>query len=143
MNVNRVYSDTICFIDTNIWLYAFIQGQDAGKNRLARKVIKECEVVVSTQIINEMCVNLTKKEMLPENEIRDLILSIYRKYRVYDLSLSILVKASKIRENYSFSFWDSIVAASALDCEAKYLLSEDMQNDFVLENCLQIINPFK
>ena len=80
--------------------------------------------------------------MLPENEIRELILSIYRKYRVYELSHTILVKASKIRENHYFSFWDSIVAASALDCEANYLLSEDMQNDFVLDNCLQIMNPF-
>jgi len=52
------------------------------------------------------------------------------------------IKASKIRTNHSFSFWDSIVAASALDCDADYLISEDMQDGFLLENSLKIINPF-
>lgn len=47
-----------------------------------------------------------------------------------------------IRDKHSFSFWDSLVAASALDSEADYLISEDMQHGFVLENRLTIINPF-
>ena len=41
-----------------------------------------------------------------------------------------------------FSYWDSIVVASALDCEADYLISEDMQDGFELENKLKIINPY-
>jgi len=49
---------------------------------------------------------------------------------------------TKIRANHSFSFWDSVVAASALDCDADYLISEDMQDGFNLENKLTIISPF-
>ena len=60
----------------------------------------------------------------------------------HELSQDILLKASKIRANQSFSFWDSVVAASALDCDADYLISEDMQDGFKLENKLTIINPF-
>jgi predicted nucleic acid-binding protein len=37
---------------------------------------------------------------------------------------------------------DSLVVASALDSEAGYLISEDMQNGFELEGKLTIINPF-
>ncbi len=63
-------------------------------------------------------------------------------YSLFELSQDILLKSSKIRAIYSFSFWDSIVAASALDCDADYLISEDMQDGFNLENKLTIINPF-
>jgi predicted nucleic acid-binding protein len=46
------------------------------------------------------------------------------------------------RAQHSFSFWDSVVVASALDCDANYLVSEDMQDGFKLDNELTIINPF-
>jgi len=45
--------------------------------------------------------------------------------------------------NHSFSFWDSIVAATALDCDTDYLITEDMQDGFKFENKLTIMNPFK
>lgn len=48
------------FIDTNIWLYSFIQTQNKEKNEIARTIIKECEIVITTQIINEICVNNKK-----------------------------------------------------------------------------------
>jgi predicted nucleic acid-binding protein len=103
-------------------LYSFIQGQDVEKNEISRAIIKECEIVISTQIINEMCVNLIKKMGFSEAEIQNLIESLYRKYTVFELSQDILLQASKIRINNSFSFWDSIVAASALDCDKESLL---------------------
>ncbi|MBC2704254.1 hypothetical protein [Desulfobacula sp.] len=77
-----------------------------------------------------------------EAEIQNLIESLYRKYTVFELSQDILLQASKIRINHSFFFWDSIVAASALDCDAEYLISEDMQDGFLLESRLKIMNPF-
>ena len=86
--------------------------------------------------------NLIKKVNFSEEKIQNLIESLYKKYTVFELSQDILLKASKIRVNHSFSFWDSVVAASALDCDADYLISEDMQDGFNLENKLTIINPF-
>ncbi len=109
---------------------------------MARTVIKDCEIVISTQIINEMCVNLIKKMAFSEIEIQNLIASLHWKYSVFELSQDILLKASQIRNIHSFSFWDSIVVASALDCDAEYLISEDMQDGFLLESRLKIMNPF-
>jgi len=142
MNVSEIDKEAICFIDTNIWLYAFIQSQDERKNRISKHVITHVDVILSTQIVNEMIVNLIKKVSFPEDNIRDLIKSIYRKYSVHELSLDVLIEASRIRKDYSFSFWDSLVAASALINDADYLISEDMQNNFVLDKSLRIINPF-
>ena len=138
----KIQHDSIYFIDTNIWLYSFIQSQNREKTEIARNIIKECEIVISTQIINEMCVNLIKKVNFSEKKIQNLIESLYRKFTVFELSQDILLKSSDIRANHTFSFWDSVVAASALDCDADYLISEDMQDGFTLENKLTIINPF-
>ena len=130
---------SICFIDTNIWLYSFIQSD---KTDVAKNIIESCDIVISTQIINEMCVNLIKKAGISEKSIQTLIESLYKRYPISELSREILLKASNIREKFQFSFWDSIIAASALDCDADILISEDMQSGFKLENKLTIINPF-
>lgn len=97
---------------------------------------------INIQFINEICVNLLKKAKFSEEKIQKLIQSLYKRYTVFELSQDILIKASEIRTEFTFSFWDSIVAASALDSEADYLISEDMQNGFKLEDKLTIINPF-
>ena len=38
--------DSTYFIDTNIWLYSFIQSQNKEKTEIARTIIKECEIVI-------------------------------------------------------------------------------------------------
>jgi predicted nucleic acid-binding protein len=79
-------------------------GSRCRKNEISRAIIKECEIVISTQIVNEMCVNLKKKVGFSEIEIQNLIASLYQKYTVFELSQDILLLASKIRINHSFSF---------------------------------------
>jgi len=138
----NIQPDSIYFIDTNIWLYSFIQSQNPEKTKIAHTIIKECDIVISTQIVNEICVNLIKKANFSEKSIQGLIASLFRKYTILELSETILKKASKIRAKHSFSYWDSIVAGCALDCDADFLISEDMHNGFCLENKLTIINPF-
>ena len=129
-----------CFVDTNIWLYSFVQSD---KTTIAKNIIESCDIVISTQVINEMCVNLIKKMDFSEENISNLISSLYKRYPVSELTHEILLNASTIRERHSFSFWDSIIASSALDSDAEYLISEDMQNGFNLQDKLTIINPFQ
>ena len=92
--------------------------------------------------MNEISVNLIKKANFTEKNIQELIQSLYRRYSIIELSSDILMKASEIRARFHFSFWDSIVTASALDSDAEYLISEDMQNGFKIDGLLTIINPF-
>ena len=68
------------FVDTNIWLYAFMVGQDAVKSAKAQTVIKQHanNIIVSTQVINEVCVNLLKKAKLPEGDIKPIIESYFK-----------------------------------------------------------------
>ena len=82
----KIQPDSAYFIDTNIWLYSFIQSQNKDKTEIASAIIKECEIVISTQIINEMCVNLIKKVNFSEGKIQNLIESLYQKYTIFELS---------------------------------------------------------
>ena len=51
-------------------------------------------------------------------------------------------KAAEIAERYRFSFYDSVVIASALQSNCKILYSEDPQHQQVIEKQLTVINPF-
>jgi len=134
----------LCFADTNVWLYAFISGSDAAKSELARRLLRDNEeaLVVSSQVINEVCVNLLNKARLPEAEIQELIRSFYRKYPVVLLDQAVQVGASELRGRFSLSFWDSLILAAAVHCGATILYSEDMQAGLEVNGRLIVRNPF-
>lgn len=98
---------------------------------------------MSTQVINEVCVNLLKKAQFSEQQLQQLIESFYAKYAVIELSKPLLLRGSALREQHAFSFWDSLIVAGALAANATVLYSEDTQNGLVIEKHLRIVNPFK
>ncbi len=55
-------SDKI-FIDTNVWLYALIESDESlEKHHKAKQCIANTEnIIISTQVVNEVCVNLLRK----------------------------------------------------------------------------------
>ncbi len=132
-----------CFVDTNIWLYAFIEAEDAQKSLAAKAVLQKPDVVVSIQVINEVCVNMLRKVSLAEKEIQALITAFYEKYTVTTIDKVTLLKASELRETYSLSYWDSLIVANALNSDCAVLYSEDMQDGLHIEQRLTIINPVK
>ncbi|MBC8042583.1 MAG: PIN domain-containing protein [Rhizobacter sp.] len=133
-----------CFIDTNIWLYAFLETQDAQKSQAANSLVKtERKITISSQVINEICINLLRKAAFTEEQLRELITAFYAKYPVAELTKNVLLKGSELRRAYLFSFWDSLIVANALLSEATRLYSEDMQHGLVVENRLEIVNPFR
>jgi predicted nucleic acid-binding protein len=129
------------FLDSNIWIYALNQGQDAEKHRISNILATQTELYLSTQVINEVCVNLIKKAKFQENQIQNLIQGFYQIHQIVEIDLNILLKASTLRTKYLFSFWDSLIVASAMSVNANQLYSEDMQHSLMVEE-LQIINPF-
>ena len=99
-------------------------------------------MLVSTQIINEVCINLIRKAAFSEEQIRRLIASFYRRHEVIEPGLDVLRSASRLRSRYHFSFWDSLIVASALVGEASIVYSENMHNSLMVEDQLRIVNPF-
>ncbi|WP_420629954.1 PIN domain-containing protein [Candidatus Leptofilum sp.] len=137
-------SDSLRFVDANIWLCAFVTGQDEAKSRKAQELVLTYQenLVISTQVINEVCVNLLRKAGMQEESVRKVIHAFYRRYKVHGLEDSILITASALRQRHSLSYWDSLIVAAALFADASVLYSEDMQDGLVIDGRLTIKNPF-
>lgn len=135
------------FLDSNIWLYVLLYDQDAQDiNRKRERAISLTNgerSVVSTQVINEVCVNLLRKAAFSENQIKELIQDFYDRCTVIELNLEILTVASDLRLRYGFSFWDGLIVASALYANLDVLYSEDMQDGLIVYEKMEIVNPFK
>jgi len=134
-----------CFIDTNIFLYAF-STKDLKKQTVAKEIVLQ-PYHISTQVINESCSNFIKKLTFDENMVTLFISSAYNRYQIINFSESLFLTGGKIRLKYKYSYYDSLIdsliIAAALESKCTILYSEDMQHNQIIENKLQIINPFK
>ena len=136
--------DRSSFIDTNVWLYALVDSNDSRKSLIARDLLltQSCTIITSTQVINEVCVNLIRKAGVGEEVVRELTAAFFRRYEVQLTTEALLLEASRLRERYSLSYWDSLIVAAALQSKAPTLFSEDMQDGLVIDGALTISNPF-
>jgi len=132
------------FVDTNIWLYALFTNttQDLRNSQAKQFLSGLVSPCLSTQVIRETCSNLIKKANTLENIIQALLTGWYRDCEVIESSLARSLLASRLRQDYCFSYSDSHVVAAALDGGYTKLYSEDMQHGLVVENILVIQNPF-
>ncbi len=134
------------FVDTNILLYA--HDRDAGaKYRQARAILEDLwesrTGVLSTQVLEELYVNVTRKipRPLPRREARDLL----RQYGVWDVVLidgAMILEASEIEERGRVSFWDALILVAAKKGKAAVLLSEDLHHGQAFDEVV-IRNPFR
>lgn len=135
------------FIDSNIWLYRFIinpRDIDAiSKQQIATTITNYQNILISTQVVNEVCANLIRKAGFNNAQIQILLEELKQGCEILPVSLETLQFAVKLRAQYLLSFWDSLIVASAVLGDASTLYSEDMQDGLILENTLQIVNPFR
>jgi predicted nucleic acid-binding protein len=133
-----------CFLDSNIWLYYLLENQAVAiqererKRGIAKILIDSSNIVVSTQVINEVCANALRKAAFTEAQIQLLIQSFENRCAVVAPNVETLIKATGLRSQYHFSFWDGLIIASALFANAEVLYSEDMHDGLVVEQQLTI-----
>lgn len=127
------------FLDSNIILYAFLKGDK--KNSVARNIISKEICFLSNQVIAEVSFNLLKKGGYSNQQITALTRELYLDFEVRAIDEAVFLKAASLREQFSISFWDSLIVGSALLSECDFLYSEDMQNGLKID-FLTIVNPF-
>jgi len=138
-----------CFVDSNVWLYRLLaeltpqNKADARKRSLATDLTNAEDLIISTQVVNEVCSVLSRKASLSESQIKQIIQEFYEGGVVTELSVDNLLSAADLRLRYGFSFWDGLIVASALSANAEILYSEDMQSGLIVSDRLEIVNPFK
>ena len=129
------------FIDSNVWLYAFMDDS-SPKHAPAKALIEQNRVVLSTQVVNEVCNNLIRKAGYTEPEIQQTIQNWAAVYPILDVTLPMIRQASALRVAYRLSYWDSLILATAQDAGCSVVYSEDMQDGLRI-GALTLRNPFK
>jgi predicted nucleic acid-binding protein len=132
------------FVDTNVFVYAY-SDDDMLKHKTAKKLLQndlaEDFVIASTQILNEFY-SVMSKSKLTHQEIANYVKEIAKQTYVKSVTVESVELCLRIKEKYRFSWWDSLVLASALENECSVLYSEDLQHRQLIESSLKIINPF-
>lgn len=133
------------FVDTNILIYA--HDTDAGlKHDMAVSIMRDLweeeTGLISTQVIQEFYVNVTRKISSPLTQARARgIIVNYFSWHVEPIEPDTILAASEIEERHTLSFWDSLIIATACQAKAKKLLTEDLNPGQFIEGIL-IENPF-
>jgi len=137
-------TNSLYFCDSNIWLYRLLidpecnEAEEIRKHNLAAALTSRKNILITRQIINKVCSVLSKKAKISEIKIRQIIQEFYDRCLVIQLDRNIILRASELRNHYSFSFWDSLIVASALATDANILDSEDMQDRLIISNQLTL-----
>lgn len=97
---------------------------------------------ISVQVLNEFTAAASRKLRMPLVEIREVLETIRDICLTEPLTVEDHDRACEIMEDYKFSFYDSVIVASALHAGCKTLYSEDLQHGQVIDKQLTVTNPF-
>lgn len=134
------------FVDTNILLYAHDRSTGA-KHERARQLIERLWIsgqgVLSTQVLQELCVNLRRRvgHPLPVEEVRRFI-NDYLSWQIIINTPESVLQALEIEVRYKISFWDALVLQAAESAGAAVLYSEDLAAGQKY-GPIQVINPLQ
>lgn len=130
------------FIDTNIIIYAY-SDTEPEKKEITLTILEDHNVIISIQVINECIWTMNRKYGVDLGQIQALLERFWKKFEVVLLDKPDIEKALNIAMQYKFSYWDSLIIASALKNNCGILYTEDMQDGQVIEEGLTIKNPFR
>lgn len=134
------------FVDTNILMYA--HDTSAGsKHERAEALVEELWTsrsgVVSTQVLQELCVNLRRKAGRPlDSKATREIVTDYLSWHVVVNGRDSILAALELEERYRISFWDALMVHAAQSAGAETLYSEDL-SDGQTYGGVRVKNPFE
>ncbi len=132
------------FVDTNVLIYA--HDMDAKtKHEAAKQVLQELwnerAGVLSTQVLQEFYVNVTRKISRPlSKDSARLVVNTYSAWCI-DTTSAEVSSAFRIEDESHIGFWDALIMASAIKSGATRLLSEDLNAGQTIAG-VKIENPF-
>ena len=125
------------FLDTNLLVYA--QTSDL-KAAAARQAIL-AGGVISVQVLNEFAAVLRRKFKRDWDEIAQAVADVRITLDpVRPVTVETHAAAVDLARRHGFSFYDSLIVASALEARCDTLLTEDLQAGRSIQG-LTIVNP--
>lgn len=135
------------FIDTNVFIY-HLDASDRRKQAVADRLIRDAlatgKACISFQVVQE-CLNTVMRKAqvgLNTEQARLYMETVLLPLMQGAATAGLYHRALDVQSRYRFSFYDSLIVASALTAGCSRLLSEDLQDGQRIEN-LVIENPFR
>ena len=134
------------FVDTNILMYAHDTSAGAKHDRakaLVEELWRDRTGVVSTQVLQELVVNLRRKTARPlDVKATREIITDYLAWQVVVNSGESILEALDLEVRYQISFWDALVLQAAHASGAELLYSEDL-SDGQTYGSVRVVNPLQ
>lgn len=127
------------FFDTNLLIYF---ATDPIRRQRIQSLVRQCRTAfTSTQVFNEFANVCLKKKLLTHTDIETALTLFANFLTVVPLTERDTHLALKLQARYGYSFYDSLILASALSIDCHSLYTEDMQHSQKIAS-LTIRNPF-
>ena len=134
------------FVDTNILMYAHDNAAGTKHERakaLVEELWRDRTGVVSTQVLQELAVNLRKKTRRPldAKATRDIVAD-YLAWQVVVNGGEAILEALDLEARYQISFWDALIVQAAQASGAEVLYSEDL-SDGQAYGSVRVVDPLR
>lgn len=132
------------FVDTNILIYAYDRSAGVKRER-AREIVAQLwdsgNGVISTQVLQELCVNLRRRTSPPLSiEESRMLIRDYSEWEVVVNSAESVLGALDLEVKYKISFWDALVLQAAEEGGAAIVYSEDLSSGQTY-GPIRVVNP--
>lgn len=133
------------FVDTNLLVYAHdihAGPKSVRAQELLAQLWSERRGVLSTQVLQEFCVNVRRKFQQPmtSGQVREAVM-VYTSWQVVVNTGSSVLRALELEQRYQISFWDAMIVQAAESAGCEVLYSEDLSHGQEYGGVL-VVNPF-
>jgi predicted nucleic acid-binding protein len=136
----------LAFVDTNILVYAFERSRsERGEiaRRLVGELIEQDRIRLSTQVLQELYVTLTRKAREPSSaEEAITCLDSLTAWPVFVVDYPAVRDAVLLSRDAVIHFWDALLVVAANRAGAKRLYTEDLNHGQRILG-VEIANPFR
>jgi predicted nucleic acid-binding protein len=133
------------FLDTNVLVYLF-DNDEQDKQECAREILEDAEpgeLVLSTQVLSEFYVTVTRKLAQPlEPALAAEAVDWLGLLGVVVADIALVKSAIQASRSSRLSYWDGLVVAAATRAGCERLLTEDL-NDGQCFGMVKVENPFR
>lgn len=135
------------FVDTNVLAYTFDDAYPSKRARameLVDSLWTEGDLVVSTQVLQELFVTLTRKleTTIAPAVATDAVERLSDDAHVVLLDVPLVLAAMHRSRRSQISLWDALIVGATLEARCTELLTEDLQDGWQVGEAT-VINPFR
>ena len=132
-----------CFFDTNVLVYVFDRTESVKQARAQDLVAAHMtarDMVLSTQVLQELYVTLTRKKHLGAADALEVV-TTFAQERIVSANADLVLRGLALSQQRQLSAWDALIVQAALHVGCTTLYSEDFQNGARFDE-LVVLNPF-